>query len=40
MEVGLARCKIAKGTISPERASKILIKIYVKELVHLNTIII
>ena len=26
MEVGIARCKIAQGTISPERATKILIK--------------
>jgi len=26
IEVGIARCKIAQGTISPERATKILIK--------------
>ena len=26
MEVGIARCKIAQGTISPERATKILIR--------------
>ena len=26
MEVGIARCKIAQGTISPERATKILVK--------------
>tara|TARA_S200000501_G_scaffold334847_1_gene339112 strand:- start:566 stop:973 length:408 start_codon:yes stop_codon:yes gene_type:complete len=26
MEVGIARCKIAQGTISPERATSILIK--------------
>ncbi|MBO8219373.1 hypothetical protein [Prochlorococcus marinus] len=26
MEVGIARCKIAQGTISPDRATKILIR--------------
>ena len=39
MEVGLGRCNVAKGNVSPEKPQKSYIKACVKELVHLNTII-